>query len=172
MVTSVTEPQLRFAAVLSPGMLPRETPAETSPGESAPSPPPVRAASRLAWLLPLLVALAAAAGWAMAQPGAPCPADWQRDGVPAAACDALASAPLLLRAWQATRSAVLRFRYIPGVTPLSAPRAPAAAVLGYFALLSIARRVVARRGRAFDTELQSVVFGAPCVLAGCIPARQ
>ena len=67
----------------------------------------------------------------------------------------------------------MRFRFVTGLTPLSSPWAPAAAVACYAAALVGIRRHVARRVRSYDMQLRPLVFAhnaALCFLSAALLA--
>lgn len=98
------------------------------------------------WLLASLAFAGAAFGWALLMPGG------ARDAAPSV------SAGYAVDHFRLARAAVQRFRFVPGVTPLSSPVAPIVAVACYAVMLLAARRHVAQRSRPYDLELRPLVF--------------
>jgi hypothetical protein len=137
------------------------------------------AAALPSWALLLIVCAGALSGWALALPAPAHDAHSAPQPTHAAAAAAMHSAAdvharvdasrVLRGPWRAAHARVLGFAFTPGLTPLSRPAAPAAAVVLYFCTLALAKRAVrhhADRVRAWDAALQRAVFGArrvrPC----------
>lgn len=142
----------KSAAQLRAGATPSTAVAGAPKENGAPAEACVRASRRSSgdafvwWLLASLAAAGAAFGWAMLMPGD------ARDAAPSV------SAGYAVDHFRLARAALQRFRFVPGVTPLSSPAAPFAAVACYGAALLAARRHVAARSRPYDLELRPLVF--------------